>query len=93
MKRIKCFLTAVYYFLKNGVWVQHVYDDYEILKDKIVIATDSSFRIADSYNHNINEVVYPHADVIKSRCVFCGKETVGWCGDVENIPTVYVTKK
>lgn len=77
MKRIICYIKAIPFFIKSGVWCPHVYN--EVSRDqKIVISTEHGFRISDNLSHNKDEKVHPKAIVIKNKCKYCGHEYICW---------------
>jgi len=65
-------------WLRYGISVRHLYREVS-REPAIIIATETSFRVSDNYEHGPNEGVYPNACLIKSRCIRCGHEDVGWC--------------
>ncbi len=77
MKRLLCYLKAIPFFIKSGVWCPHVYKD-EKREHTIIIATQNGFRVSKSMNHRIGETVHPNATLIKSKCIYCGKEDLSW---------------
>ena len=77
MKRIICCIKAIPFFLKSGIWCPHIYKEYS-KENAIIISTDSSFRVSDSYLHANCETVHPKATLIKNRCICCGKEDWSW---------------
>lgn len=79
VKRCFCYMQAVRGLLKHGIWVPHVYEDtYE---KTIIIATEHGFRVSQDYQHSSAEKVYKDAYLIKSRCIYCGKEDLSWATD------------
>ena len=50
MKRIICCIKAIPFFLKSGIWCPHIYKEYS-KENAIIISTNSSFRVSDSYLH------------------------------------------
>lgn len=54
-----------------------MYSDTEKIQG-IVIAPENSFRVSDNYTHLDSEKVYPKATIIKSKCIYCGKEDISW---------------
>lgn len=87
MKRLLCYLKAIPFLLKSGVWCPHKYKE-ENKQKVIIIATDKGFRVSDNYEHNSNETVHPDATLVTSRCFCCGKEEYSWYVDFENIPVI-----
>lgn len=77
MKRLWCCLRAIPYFLRSGIWCPHVYSDTD-KSEGIVIASDNSFRVSNNYTHTDAERVYPKATIIRSKCIYCGKEDISW---------------
>lgn len=77
MKRIFCYLKAIPFYIRSGVWCPHVYEEYDKY-DGIVITTDHGFRVSDNLMHGKNEQIHPQATIIKSKCVCCGKEDLSW---------------
>ena len=88
MKRLLCYLKAIPFFLKTGVWCPHIY--IEVKREKaIVISTDNSFRVASNFIHKSNETVHPHATLMRNSCKCCGKEDLSWFdGNYEDIPVL-----
>lgn len=75
---ILCYLKALLTFLCKGIWVVHMYGKSQYKKTTI-IATNSSFRESDNYNHESNESVYKDAYLITNTCLCCGKKEYSWC--------------
>ena len=86
--KVKCYGTALWSLLVHGIWVPHVFrDEYE---DAIIIATDKSFRVSDNYEHTQDERVYAPATLIRSKCIYCGKQELSWMqGREENIRKLF----
>lgn len=79
LKRCLCIAKAVRDFFRHGVWIPHVYrDTYE---KAIIIATDHNFRVSENYEHTADETVHKDAYLIRSRCIYCGKEDLSWARD------------
>lgn len=76
-KIIKCHFKALIEFVKHGVFVPHTFRDVEC-KEAIIIATDTSFRVSDNFQHKPNETVYSGALLVTSKCACCGKEMQSW---------------
>ena len=57
MKRIFCYLKAIPFFLKSGVWCPHVYHD-ESKETAIIISNDNGFRVSNNWLHGENERVH-----------------------------------
>lgn len=77
MKKLVCYLKAIPFFIKSGIWCPHVYK--EVGMDKgIVIARQNNFRISNNLIHNNGETVYPHATIIRNKCIYCGHEDLSW---------------
>lgn len=77
MNRFFCYLKAIPFYIKSGVWCPHIYE--EVGKNKgIVIASKNKFRVSNDLLHEQNETVHPHAIIIKNRCVCCGYEEFSW---------------
>ena len=77
MCRIICWIKALPLFFKTGIWCPHIYKE-ETRSEEIIIATNKSFRVADNYLHTSNETVHPHATLITSKCICCGKTDFSW---------------
>ena len=77
MKRIVCWIKAIPFFIKTGVWCPHIYIE-EVYSEEIIISTDNSFRVSDNYLHTSDETVHPKATLITSKCACCGKEDYSW---------------
>ncbi len=77
MRKLICYLKAIPFFIRSGVWCPHRYKE-ESKETGIVIATDNSFRISDNFLHSNKEIVYPKATIIRSKCVHCGNEDISW---------------
>lgn len=85
MKRIVCWLKAIPFWLRTGVWCPHVFIICES-KPAIIIATDKSFRVSENYEHNENETVYPYATLMTWKCECCGTTTTDWSdGDIPGL--------
>lgn len=86
--RIRCYGKAIWDLLTRGIWIPHVFrDEYE---KAIIIATDKSFRVSDNYQHTPEEKVYAPATLIRSKCIYCGKEELSWMqGRPENIRRLF----
>ena len=76
MKRFICYLKALPLWFKTGLFVPHLYEATR--EEAIIIAKIDSFRVSDNYEHDIDEVVFPHAVLQRCKCVFCGHETMSW---------------
>lgn len=76
-KTLFCYLRAVPFFLKSGIWCPHIYKD-ESKEKAIIISTDNGFRVSNNWLHNDNERVHTNATLIRSRCIHCGKEELSW---------------
>lgn len=76
----RCYARAVLDLLLHWVWIPHVYEevDYERC---IIISTDRSFRVSRSLEHTVGETVHKDACLIRSRCIYCGKEDLSWIPD------------
>lgn len=77
---IRCYAKAVLDLIVHGIWVPHVYNegDYERC---IIISTDRGFRVSKSYEHTAEETVHMDACLIRSKCIYCGKEDLSWMPD------------
>lgn len=62
--------------IRYGIWTPHCYETTS--EPAIIIATESSFRVSDNLTHASNETVYPNAELITGRCIYCGKRELGW---------------
>ena len=81
MKRLLCWIKAIPLWIRTGHFAPHLYEcEYE---NRIVIATERSFRLSDSLEHKPGEIVYRNAIVQKCRCIYCGHEDVGWYENAE----------
>lgn len=79
LKQCICFMYAVKDLLIHGIWVPHVFKDtYE---KAIIISTDHGFRVSQDYQHVRGELVHKDAYLIRSRCIYCGKEELSWAED------------
>ena len=65
INRIKCFLIAVVDFVKHGTFVQHLFVE-ETEEPVIIIATEDSFRVSNSFQHERGEMVYPNKNIISN---------------------------
>lgn len=75
---IECILYGIKNSIEAGVNLgPHEWEEVE-RKPAIIIATEDSFRVANSYQHKPNERVYRNATLIKYRCKICGKEEEAW---------------
>ena len=83
---IKCYITALADLIRYGVWAPHLYEEVRKYK-AVVIATDKSFRTAESYEHAEGEKVYPNAEVIELRCIYCGRKYRMWAEGKERCIT------
>lgn len=88
MRRLICYLKAIPFFLRSGIWCPHQY--IEVSREpKIVISTDYGFRVSEDYKHELYEKVHPKATLIRSKCLCCGKEDVSWFdGSYEDIQVI-----
>lgn len=77
IKRIFCWIKAIPFFFKSGVWCPHLYKE-ESRESVIIISSENSFRVSENYIHSHNETVHPKATLIKCRCAYCGKEELSW---------------
>ncbi len=80
MKRLKmagCYGRAALTLARRGIWVPHVYEDVSE-EAAVIIATDRGFRVSRDYVHAPGETVYPEATLIRSKCIYCGKEELSW---------------
>ena len=89
---VKCIAKAFWGWCRFGIFVPHIFGEEKVLP-AIVIASEKDFRLADSYAHNENEEVYPHAAYITCSCVVCGKKAHAWYPDfnkymTDRIPTI-----
>ena len=88
MKKIICYIKAIPFFIKSGVWCPHMY--IEVSKEKaIIISTDNNFRISKNLIHRENEKVHPNATLITCKCKYCGEKELSWFdGKYEDIPVL-----
>lgn len=77
MNRITCWINALPFFIRTGIWCPHIYKE-EKIETAIVISTPDSFRISDNYQHLPNETVHKKATVTTCKCIYCGKESKSW---------------
>ena len=77
MKKLFCYIKAVPFFLRSGIWCPHIYKEISSSQG-IIISTSDSFRTADNLSHNENETVHPKAVIIRNKCVCCGHEEITW---------------
>lgn len=77
--RFRCFFSGLTSFLKMGEWVSHLY--MQAVIPSIIISTDRGFRVSNSYEHKRGETVHPNGGLIIGKCIYCGKESKGWCHD------------
>lgn len=75
--RIKCMLQGVKDFVVHGVWTPHIFKDADYERC-IIIATPKSFRVSKDLMHTQEERVFPDACLVRSRCIYCGKEDLSW---------------
>ena len=83
MKRFKCWIKALPLWIRTGLFVPHLYEG--TTEDAIIIAKPNSFRVADNYNHTVDETVYPNAVLERCKCVFCGHEILAWYETKEDL--------
>ena len=76
MKKIICWIKAIPFFIKSGVWCPHLYEESK--EKAIIISTENSYRVSKDYIHRPNETVHPNATLIRYRCKRCGAEELGW---------------
>ena len=77
MKKIICYIKALPFFIKKGIWCPHVYKEYA-RENAIIISTDNGFRVSNNLLHTNKETVHPKAILIKSKCKCCGNEDWAW---------------
>lgn len=88
MKKIICYLKAIPFFIRSGVWCPHVYGE-NVYEPTIIIATQNHFRVSKDYIHNEHEKVYPNATLIKNKCIYCGHEITSWYnGKIDEMPVI-----
>lgn len=88
LKRIKCFSKSVVdYFKYGGAFIMHNFIEVE-RTPCIIIATDTSFRVSDNYQHDSNETVYKNATLIRSKCKYCDVEDLSWIDNTTEIPVI-----
>lgn len=81
IRKIICWLKAIPFYLRTGLWVQHCYEDtYE---KAIIVCTDTKFKASDNFFHTSGERIYPKACLIRSRCIYCGHKDVSWYKDYD----------
>lgn len=78
--RIRCLLQGVKDLFVHGVWIPHIFKDADYERC-IIIATPKNFRVSKDLMHTADEKVYPDACLVRSRCIYCGKEDVSWFPD------------
>ena len=76
LSRGACTIKAVPFLLSSGEWVPHVFSDTE--EPAIIISTDTGFRVSRDLRHGPGETVHKNAVLIRSRCIYCGKEELSW---------------
>lgn len=82
----KCFIIAIIDYIKYGVYVPHLYTQSE--EPVIIIATDTSFRVSDNYQHTPEETVYPNATLLRCKCKYCGHETLSWINNNKEMSVI-----
>jgi hypothetical protein len=76
LRRLKCYLKAIPFFLRSGQWIPHMNTcEY---KKAIIIADENSFRVSNRYEHQIGETVYDNACLITYTCTCCGHKSYAW---------------
>ena len=86
MRKLICWIRAVPFFLRSGIWCPHTYKELE-RHSGIVIAGDTYFRESKGLQHRAGEQVYQNATIITNRCIRCGQTDTGWFnGSEDNIP-------
>lgn len=74
--KLRCILRGLSMWLSCGEYIPHVYkSSYE---KAIIISTDTSFRVSKNYIHSDKETVHKNACLIRSKCIYCGKESQSW---------------
>lgn len=78
MKKILyCYLQTILDLLETGVYNRHLFrDEFE---PSIIVYDDKSFYPSNSYEHNANQQICKDGILIKSKCIYCGKEELSWC--------------
>lgn len=76
LMRTICYIRAIKDLIRYGIWILHCYETIE--EPAIIVATESSFRVSDNLIHTPNEIVYPNAELITGRCIYCGKKELSW---------------
>ena len=86
MKKLICYIKAIPFFLKTGIWCPHTY--IEANREKaIIISTDNSFRVSKNLNHKENEKVHQNATLMTCKCKYCGEKELSWFdGNYEDVP-------
>lgn len=88
MRRLICYLKAIPFWVRSGVWCPHIYNE-ETYESAIIISTDYGFRVSDNYKHEPYETVHPKATLMRSKCLCCGKEELSWFDcPYEDIPVI-----
>ena len=88
MKKIICWLKAIPFYIRSGIWSPHAYDEVE-RHTGIVIAGDTYFRESNSFNHLNGEKMYQNATIVTSKCTRCGAMEKAWFnGREEDIPKI-----
>ena len=80
-----CWLKALPFFLRTGVWCPHLYKEAGIKKAMVAVGADY-FRETRRLEHMPGERVYTNATIITDRCVCCGKENRTWYAG--SVPTI-----
>ena len=83
VKKIKCYIKAVPFYLKSGLFIPHVYKDIEIKRTDI-FCTNKGFRVANTLEHSLDEKLIKDVLVTKSKCIYCGNIEMSWCWNKEN---------
>lgn len=77
--RFRCFFSGLTSFLKTGQWISHVY--MQAVIPRIIISNNKGFRVSSSYEHTADETVHPNGGLVYGKCIYCGKESKGFCHD------------
>jgi len=76
INKLKCVFQGLKMWVRCGEYIPHIYKDtYE---KAIIISSDTGFRVSTNFIHSGAETVHKDACLIRSKCIYCGKESLGW---------------
>ena len=76
VNKLRCILQGLEMWFRCGEYIPHIFEcSYE---KAIIISTDTGFRVSTNYIHSDKETVHKDACLIKGKCIYCGKENLGW---------------